>query len=213
MKKILFLMFFIAATCAAGARCETRWERFKSSFNHFDDRAVIFINHSTDSDVCDGIMIVITMMGDGIAIVPLLGIILYFHDRKNFKFNFIFFLTILIIGGVVVQVLKYLFNRPRPLQRIADIKLLSPAFREHGFPSGHTMAIFTAAVFLSKMIKKYSWLFFIVAAIVGISRIYVGVHFLSDVIGGAIIGICITEFFCWLFQVNGKLANTRENAL
>jgi len=201
MKKYLSAVFLIVLFSAPELFCESKWEKFKSSFNHFDDRAVILINHSTNSDACDAFMIVMTMMGDGIGIVPIMGIILYFYDRKHFKFNFIFFITVLLIGGILVQILKYLFNRPRPLQRISDIKLLSDPLREHGFPSGHTMAIFTAATYLSKKIQKHAWLFLLVAVTVGISRIYVGVHFLSDVIGGAVIGICITEFFCWIFKI------------
>ncbi|OGS22478.1 MAG: hypothetical protein A2252_01425 [Elusimicrobia bacterium RIFOXYA2_FULL_39_19] len=208
IRRIIVFLIFFGFFLTSAAFGQSRWEKFKSEFNNFDDRAVIYINHSTNSDICDGFMIFMTMLGDGRVIIPMVGLILYFHDKKNFKYNFTYFMTILIIGGLVIQILKYIFNRPRPLQRIHDIKLLSPEMREHGFPSGHTQAIFTSAVFLSKTIKKRAWIFFAVAMVVGISRIYVGVHYLSDVIAGAIIGIILTESYFWFFKFEKNTGNT-----
>jgi PAP2 superfamily. len=63
-----------------------------------------------------------------------------------------------------------------------------------GFPSGHTFLAFSTAVFLSDRFKNknISVFLFFVATLVGLSRILVGAHFISDVIGGLVIGIIFT---------------------
>lgn len=174
-------------------------------FKILDRNIFISINHISENKIMDYFMLSMSLLGDGFFLVPIIAILLLIYNRKEFKNNLLFFVSILLLSGIVVQVLKAIFNRPRPLKEFSDTNihvkvLLSPLY-EKSFPSGHSQAIFVAATYLLKKIKKYSSLILLVAILVGLSRVYIGAHFVSDVIGGAIIGIVITQLF---FKLSAK---------
>jgi membrane-associated phospholipid phosphatase len=72
------------------------------------------------------------------------------------------------------------------------------------FPSGHSQTVFSVAVYLAYKVRKLWWilLFFAIAAFVSISRIYVGVHFPMDVIGGSVIGIVVAVAAVKIFKAD-----------
>ena len=84
-----------------------------------------------------------------------------------------------------VYSLKFLVGRPRP--EIAD-NLVHTA-TTHSFPSGHTASAFVLATMLCSKKPEMKYFFFGLAAIVGISRVYLGVHYPSDILVGGLIGI------------------------
>jgi undecaprenyl-diphosphatase len=61
--------------------------------------------------------------------------------------------------------------------------------KSHSFPSGHTATAFAGATALSYFFPRWTAAFFVLAAAIGYSRLYVGVHFPLDVLGGAVIGV------------------------
>lgn len=87
------------------------------------------------------------------------------------------------------KILKPGFDRPRPDVAGLHVNLKSPHFGGRSFPSNHAANMFAVATFLSLVFRKYVWAFFAMAAIVGYSRIYVGVHYPLDVLGGALVGL------------------------
>jgi undecaprenyl-diphosphatase len=170
------------------------------NIRYYDNKIVHSINNLTKRHkIFDYIMIGFTSLGNGFYLAPIMVIVLYLINKKNFLKNLFVFFLIVMIGGIFIQVLKSLYNQPRPLKEYADIKTLLSPLKERGFPSGHTYTIFVAVVFVCEKIKKilynYKWYCFIlyfIAIMVGISRIYVGAHFMTDVIAGALIGIFFT---------------------
>ncbi len=94
-----------------------------------------------------------------------------------------------LIGQVFVHTIKRTFGRPRPCRALAGaiVKKLPP-INSYSFPSGHTCAAFCMAFALSNIFAPLSFVFFTLAALVGISRIYLGMHYPTDVIIGAILG-------------------------
>ncbi|MDX1386449.1 MAG: phosphatase PAP2 family protein, partial [bacterium] len=92
-------------------------------------------------------------------------------------------------AGLTSLTLKHLIGRPRPrLALHGELSLLGPSWVS-GFdsmPSGHTISSFAVATVLASFYPRLSWLFYTLAFLVGLSRIFCGSHFLSDVVAGAI---------------------------
>lgn len=98
-----------------------------------------------------------------------------------------------IIATLFVHVLKSYFSLSRPPAIIDKdiINIIGPAISSHSFPSGHTVTVFTLAGIVIFYFRSQLLRFFIVflTMLVGVSRIVVGVHWPSDVLAGAVIGI------------------------
>jgi undecaprenyl-diphosphatase len=96
----------------------------------------------------------------------------------------------LIADAILVYSLKTIIHRPRPYEVLSIMPLdLVDNFRS--LPSGHTSTAFLSATILSKYYCKYTAIFFVIAASIGFSRVYIGVHYPLDVIVGAITGCLV----------------------
>jgi len=93
-----------------------------------------------------------------------------------------------ILGIFVFKALKRLSRRPRPcqLQPHCWATILPPD--QFSFPSGHTMTAFSIAMVVSYFYPTLQWPLYFLAVSIGLSRIVLGMHFLSDVLAGAILG-------------------------
>ena len=87
--------------------------------------------------------------------------------------------------------LKALIDRPRPPLRYPEPKPLVALPHDASFPSGHAATSFAAATMLSFAAPRLSPFLFLLAAAIGFSRVYVGVHYPLDVIGGAALGVAV----------------------
>jgi undecaprenyl-diphosphatase len=85
--------------------------------------------------------------------------------------------------------LKDVIDVDRPPVRYASPDPLVRVPTDHSFPSGHTATSFAAALVLARAVPRRAWLFYVLAAAIGFSRIYVGVHYPLDVLGGALVGL------------------------
>ena len=94
----------------------------------------------------------------------------------------------LILSTVVAKILKKGVSRIRPFLMINNLNIKKIGIDKYSFPSGHTTAAFTIAVMLSLFYPAAIFLLVPLACLVGISRIYLGVHYPSDVFAGAILG-------------------------
>ncbi|MCD6576044.1 MAG: phosphatase PAP2 family protein [Nanoarchaeota archaeon] len=98
----------------------------------------------------------------------------------------------ILANTVVVAALKFIIKRQRT-GMILDLPMLP--YSKYSFPSGHTAMAFLLATILAKEHPKYTIYLFAIAIATGISRLYLGLHYLSDVVAGAIIGILIGAIF------------------
>lgn len=116
-------------------------------------------------------------------------LILFFHKRKQF-FSFLsgFLLT---LG--ITQIIKWIVHRPRPYFVIEGIKKVTSL--SASFPSMHASLAFFIAVFLSRYHKKYIPFLFMFAILVSLSRVYLMLHYFSDIIAGAVLGSIIAYLF------------------
>ena len=97
----------------------------------------------------------------------------------------------LALADVAAAVLKALVGRDRPPLRYPEPKTLVPLSPDHSFPSGHAATSFAAATFLSFAFPRWTPAFLVLAAAIAFSRVYVGVHYPLDVIGGAVLGVLV----------------------
>jgi undecaprenyl-diphosphatase len=175
------------------------------TLKQYDELILLKTNNiSGSSKILDIVMVGFTMLGNGAVAISLVGVVLWFVNRKRFIKDFMIFLAIIITGGILIQTLKSLYDQPRPLKVLTNIRILLSPLKERGFPSGHTYAIFSAIVYLADklkgMLRNYTWLLYPVAICGGLSRVYVGAHYLSDVIAGAVIGTIFTLFCIYLIR-------------
>ena len=104
----------------------------------------------------------------------------------------------LLAGGLTVHILKSAFERPRiehgvnaVLTLLENPSLSDLTGRFNSFPSGHTAVSFALAAVLSKRFPRLMAPLYIIAALVGASRVYLGSHYPSDVVAGALLGLAI----------------------
>lgn len=98
------------------------------------------------------------------------------------------------------KVIKVFFHRLRPNVAGLDVILRSAHYGGYSFASNHASNMFCFAVFLSSFYPRFRWPLFLLAGLVAFSRVYVGVHYPSDVLGGAIIGSLIGWVGASLFK-------------
>jgi len=116
--------------------------------------------------------------------MSLIVIVLWIKGEKN---PAIYLALGLIVDAILVSDLKIMIHRPRPYE-VLPIMPLELAENLRSLPSGHTATAFLSAMILSRFYSKYLVVFFLIAASIGFSRVYIGVHYPLDVIVGAITG-------------------------
>ena len=87
--------------------------------------------------------------------------------------------------------LKDIVGRPRPFTRYPEPPPLGRVPKDSSFPSGHAAMAFAAATVLSYYRPRWAAAFFLLAVAIGYSRVYNGVHYPLDVLGGAVLGLLI----------------------
>lgn len=116
------------------------------------------------------------------------GFIIYLVIKKEKKLALLM-TTGIIAGAILTFPVKYFFERERPYELIESTRLIAPMEFDPSFPSGHTEMSFLAATIASKFHPEYSKYLYAFSIVVAFSRIYVGVHFPIDTIGGVVVGI------------------------
>jgi undecaprenyl-diphosphatase len=105
----------------------------------------------------------------------------------------VFALTVMavVLADWTAAALKALVDRSRPPLRYPEPKTLVPLPHDASFPSGHAATSFAAATMLSFAFPKLAPALYVLAAAVAFSRVYVGVHYPLDVLGGAALGVLV----------------------
>lgn len=112
----------------------------------------------------------------------------------------------LFVGFLITNVfLKNAIARPRPFDVTSEIIPLIKKPGDYSFPSGHTCASFSAALVYYKMLpKQYGVLAVILASFVAFSRLYLGVHYPSDIIGGLLVAIVGSSVVCGMLYARSS---------
>jgi undecaprenyl-diphosphatase len=149
------------------------------------DKAISTFFYSHQNAFIVEIMRVISDLGTGIAVFFIASIALINLSKSKKKDTFVFWIS-LAASLAVTYLLKNVFLRERPYP------VYDSAYNQfHSFPSGHSTGVFSAYAFLSKFrIFGIFWLVF--SFLVAFSRIYLGYHYLSDVVVGGLLGYAIS---------------------
>ena len=137
-----------------------------------------------------------TYVGDWIPFA-VAGVLLFWSFRAAG-----FILISQLVSGVFSRLIKALWNEPRPVlyfkEHYPDLQLHVVAGEHinmwHSFPSGHTITAFAFFLALTYFTKNRAWqvLYFVLAVLVGFSRIYLQQHFAIDVLVGSLVGLLVT---------------------
>ena len=149
---------------------------------------ILYAIQNIHNPVLDKIMVGISSLGNAGILWVIIAIILLISKkhRKTGIHMFIAMLLTLFVGNLI---LKNLVQRERPCWIETTIPLLINNPKDYSFPSGHTMNSFTAAMCIFLHQKRWGIVAFVVAALIAFSRMYLFVHFPTDIIIGMIIGI------------------------
>lgn len=192
-----------------------------SVFHEFDYSIFQFFGETVQNAVMNVVAEFFTFFGGSEFIIPMavVGLVLMAF-KKTRKYGMAIFFAILVGTLVTNLIMKPIFSRPRPFIYYKDDPAywswytFSGSHIEHAytsFPSGHTTAAFELGIALFLVLnKKYSWIFPVFSAFVGLSRIYLMVHYPTDVIAGAVIGTVAGIIGYFLMKaVMKKIENTK----
>jgi len=176
-----------------------------------DVSIMLFIQESLRFPVLDSIMKVITFLGNTGMIWIITGIVLLIHKKYRLV-GFQVLITLAICWCLNDLVIKNLVARPRPYIVIENLEILIPEPSHYSFPSGHACSSFASAYVLARNFgKKGAW-FYVLAVLIAISRPYVGVHYVSDILAGMLLGtagsfaidLCLKNFIYPKFKTKTK---------
>ncbi len=163
------------------------------------------------SSVLDHVLPWLTYLGSHYAVI--LFIILSWTITKKRKV-LRYLVLLYAIQSAVVYGLKFLVQRQRPLFFLEMASKLSKGpgeILDPSFPSAHATFSFMMATLLSHWFPRYGVIFFIIAGFIGWTRIYLGLHYPTDVIAGALLGYGITKVFLrWIARLNIKTHSFRD---
>ena len=130
----------------------------------------------------------VTHLGDGGVFWILLGIILLFS--KKTRPAGVAALLALLVGALITNVcLKNFVARIRPYEVVEGLRLMIERQRDYSFPSGHTAASFASVTALYLVGEKKMWkAALVLAVLIALSRLYLYVHYPTDIIGGVVFG-------------------------
>lgn len=154
----------------------------------FDFAILDFIRENIANPVLDVIMKIITHSGDA-GIIWIVAALLCLIFKKTRKAGVCMAIAMILVLLICNLTLKPIIARPRPFSLNEGIELIITAPKDFSFPSGHTASSFAAATGLFLYHKKLGIAALIWAVLIAFSRLYMYVHYPTDVLAGMVIGI------------------------
>lgn len=158
---------------------------------------LLWIQNNIRNDVLTPIFKFVTTLGNAgmIWIVLSVGLLI---PKKTRRVGVLALVSLSFSALIDNVILKNVVARTRPYDVIEGLTSLVGVQKDYSFPSGHTGSAFAAAVVMFLGLpKKYGIPILVFACLMGLSRLYVGVHYPSDVLGGVLIGTGIALLTYW----------------
>ena len=167
----------------------------------WEEAFLLFLQNNVRTDFLNPIMQFITFLGDGGWFWILICIILLIYKPTR-PVGIVAAVSLLAAAVICNGVIKPLVNRTRPFVAIKELELLTTIPHDSSFPSGHSNASFAVACSITWCLsRKRKWIgaiLIVIAAAIAFSRLYLGVHYPTDVIAGVLLGTAagsLTYFF------------------
>jgi len=167
--------------------------------NKIDSYILIIINKHIQNNFLDILMIAISSLGNLGALWILIAMALLL-DKPYKMIGTIVLITLVISTFIGEVVVKHLVRRIRPCNDGNEIKLLIAKPISYSFPSGHTLSSFAVAEVLSVYFTEYKLIFIGIALLIALSRLYLYVHYPTDIIAGIILGLLCSRFVIFVLQ-------------
>ena len=160
-----------------------------------DEFLMLWIQDNLRGPVSNAVMIFFTTLGNSGAIWLVLGTVLLFF-KKHRRLGLTLILSIAFCYVLNDLVIKHLMARPRPFLVIEGLTTLVRQPSSWSFPSGHACSSFVSALILTRAWGKRGAWFYLLAVMIALSRPFVGVHYVSDILVGAANGT-LGGLLCW----------------
>lgn len=172
--------------------------------NRFDTYILLFIKKYFHNKYLDILMPIITCLGN-VGIIWILLAVYLLLDKPYRMVGAIVLITLIVGTAFGEGIVKHLVRRSRPCYGENNTNLLISKPITYSFPSGHTLSSFAAAEILSSYFIQYKYIFFILAILIALSRLYLYVHYPTDVIAGIVFGLLCSKLV--IFMLNKELLN------
>jgi len=178
-------------------------KKFLNLIHHGDKNLFFLFNHKIRCKYLDIIMPKITHLG-GATFSLFVCLFFYLFGKVEAKSAALEAFITLTGSQGVVQFFKKTIYRKRPYLDLPNVNTFwKKLLKDYSFPSGHTAAGFSIAAIFAFYFPAYSYLIYSLAALVGVSRIYTGMHYPSDVLSGALVGTLFAFITHALTGTNG----------
>ena len=160
---------------------------------NLDKELFLFINLKLQNRVFDFLMPFITEFKNWRILFILVILAMLIFGRKKERIAAVLVLIVLAVADSSVNLLlKHWFGRVRPCNVFPQVHLLAGCSHSGSFPSSHAANIFATGSILTFFYRRVWLIWMAIAVTVSFSRIYVGVHYPLDVLGGAVYGILLS---------------------
>lgn len=173
-------------------------------FTSYELKILSGMHYNFTSDFLDWLMPIITKLGDKGFIWIAIAVILMIpkKTRRTGAAMGVAMLLGLIIGNGLI---KNMVARPRPFEMLGRAvrpdQLLIDAPTDYSFPSGHTLSSFAAATAIYKDHTLLGFIAYVGAGFIAFSRMYLYVHYPTDILGGIILGFLLGLLGCKIVQI------------
>lgn len=164
---------------------------FLQTLDRWDRSLFLLLNGSLVNDFFDLLMPFITNKWNFVIPLAFLFAYLFLKGGRSTRILLLFSLLLLLLADGSAAALKSLIQRPRPCQVLEQVRILVGCTSSFALPSNHATNTFAIASFFASSYRRLAVPLFALAFLVGYSRIYVGVHYPLDVLGGAALGVVL----------------------
>ncbi|MCM3164577.1 phosphatase PAP2 family protein [Metabacillus litoralis] len=161
--------------------------RLLSNMYDFECRLFRSVNRHFDQKILNFYFRNITHLGGAIITITVC-LCLMFFTKGNVQTTSIASGLSLLLSHLPVAMVKKLYPRKRPYIALVETKVPANPLEDHSFPSGHTTAIFSVIIPFILFMPQFALILLPVAISVGLSRMYLGLHYPSDVLAGCLLG-------------------------